>query len=91
MYAQSDSSVVANDGFHDLLEITIPEGTLLHPIRPAALSCRTHFLGRLMDVLSGLLGQRAPEFMTAAGFSDSPHFMYSGNGIGLYPSKRTEH
>ena len=31
-----------------------------------------------MDVLSGLLGQRAPEFMTAAGFSDSPHFMYSG-------------
>lgn len=31
-----------------------------------------------MDILSGLLGQRAPEFMTAAGFSDSPHFMYSG-------------
>lgn len=78
MYVYSDSSVVANDGFHDLLEITIPEGSLLHPIRPAALSCRTHFLGRLMDVLSGLLGQRAPEFMTAAGFSDSPHFMYSG-------------
>ena len=73
-----DSSVVANDGFHDLLDVHIPEGTLLHPIRPAALSCRTHFLGRLMDVLSGLLGQRAPEFMTAAGFSDSPHFMYSG-------------
>lgn len=35
-------------------------------------------LGRLMDVLSGLLGQRAPKFMSAAGFSDSPHFMYSG-------------
>lgn len=74
-----DSSVVANDGFHDLIDVNIPEGTLLHPIRPAALSCRTHFLGRLMDLLSGLLGQRAPEFMTAAGFSDSPHFMYSGH------------
>ena len=35
-----------------------------------------------MDVLSGLLGQRAPEFMTAAGFSDSPHFMYSGKKNG---------
>jgi len=35
-------------------------------------------LGRLLDLLSGLLGQKAPEFMTAAGFSDSPHFMYSG-------------
>ncbi|KAL8791602.1 MAG: hypothetical protein Q9195_005807 [Heterodermia aff. obscurata] len=73
-----DPSVVANDGFHDLIDVHIPEGSLLYPIRPAALSCRTHFLGRLMDVLSGLLGQRAPEFMTAAGFSDSPHFMYSG-------------
>ena len=78
MISPSDSSVVANDGFHDLLDVHIPEGTILYPIRPAALSCRTHFLGRLMDVLSGLLGQRAPEFMTAAGFSDSPHFMYSG-------------
>ena len=73
-----DSRVVPNDGFHDLIEVHIPEGCLLRPIRPAALSCRTHFLARLMDVLSGLLGQRAPEFMTAAGFSDSPHFMYSG-------------
>ena len=35
-------------------------------------------LGRVFDLLSGLLGQKAPEFMTAAGFSDSPHFMYSG-------------
>lgn len=73
-----DPSVVANDGFHDLIDVRIPEGSLLSPIRPAALSCRTHFIGRLMDVLSGLLGQKAPEFMTAAGFSDSPHFMYSG-------------
>ncbi|KAL8711414.1 MAG: hypothetical protein Q9225_007115 [Loekoesia sp. 1 TL-2023] len=73
-----DANVVANDGFHDLLDVTIPEGTLLRPIRPAALSCRTHIIARLMDVLSGLLGQRAPEFMTAAGFSDSPHLMYSG-------------
>nr|GAT60850.1 5-oxoprolinase [Mycena chlorophos] len=54
------------------------KGTLLNPVRPAALSTRTHLLGRVMDLLSGLLGQKAPEFMTAGGFSDSPHFMYSG-------------
>lgn len=73
-----DPSVVANDGFHDLIDVHIPEGSLLKPIRPAAVSCRTHFLARVMDVLSALLGQKSPEFMTAAGFSDSPHFMYSG-------------
>ncbi|HFB55022.1 MAG TPA: hydantoinase B/oxoprolinase family protein, partial [Hellea balneolensis] len=53
-------------------------GSLLKPKFPAALSCRTHALGRIFDVLGALLGQRAPEFLSAAGFSSSPHLMYSG-------------
>ncbi|KAJ6494693.1 5-oxoprolinase [Mycena vitilis] len=73
-----DPRALVNDGFHDLVDLYIPQGTLLNPMRPAALSTRTHLLGRVMDLLSGLLGQKAPEFMTAGGFSDSPHFMYSG-------------
>ena len=35
-------------------------------------------MGRIFDILGGLLGQGNPQFMCAAGFSDSPHFMYSG-------------
>jgi len=58
--------------------VRIPPGTLLKPLKPAALSCRTHALGRIFDILGGLLGQGNPAFMCAAGFSDSPHFMYSG-------------
>ena len=73
-----DPQILFNDGFYDLIEVRIPEGTLLKPRRPAALSCRTHALGRIFDVLGGLLGQGNPEFLCAAGFSDSPHFMYSG-------------
>ncbi|KAJ1542982.1 hypothetical protein HK405_009608, partial [Cladochytrium tenue] len=61
-----------------LVETYIPEGSLLKPVRPAAVSCRTHALGRVMDLINGLLGQKAPEFMNAGGFSDSPHFFYSG-------------
>ena len=60
------------------MEVSIPAGTLLKPLKPAALSCRTHALGRIFDILGGLLGQGNPQFMCAAGFSDSPHFMYSG-------------
>ncbi|WAE64084.1 hydantoinase B/oxoprolinase family protein [Stutzerimonas sp. R40042] len=30
------------------------------------------------DLMGGLLGQGTPQAMNAAGFSDSPHFMYSG-------------
>ena len=73
-----DPQIMFNDGFYDLMEVRIPEGTLLKPRFPAALSCRTHALGRIFDVLGGLLGQGNPDFLCAAGFSDSPHFMYSG-------------
>jgi N-methylhydantoinase B len=58
--------------------VRIPEGSLLKPKFPAALSCRTHALGRIFDVLGGLLGQKTPEFLSAAGFSSSPHLMFSG-------------
>ena len=73
-----DPQIMFNDGFYDLMEVNIPEGTLLKPKAPAALSCRTHALGRIFDVLGGLLGKGNPDFLCGAGFSDSPHFMYSG-------------
>jgi N-methylhydantoinase B len=73
-----DPQILFNDGFYDLMEVRIPSGSLLKPLKPAALSCRTHALGRIFDILGGLLGQGNPQFMCAAGFSDSPHFMYSG-------------
>ena len=74
-----DPQIVFNDGFYDLVEVNIPEGSLLKPKFPAALSGRTHALGRIFDVMGALLGQGAPEMMlNAAGFSDSPHLFYSG-------------
>jgi N-methylhydantoinase B len=73
-----DPQIMFNDGFYDLIEVNIPEGSLLKPRYPAALSGRTHALGRIFDILGGLLGQRTPEFLCAAGFSSSPHLMYSG-------------
>lgn len=73
-----DPQVLFNDGFYDLVDVRIPEGSLLKPRFPAALSGRTHALGRIFDILGGLLGQKTPQFLNAAGFSSSPHFMFSG-------------
>ncbi len=73
-----DPQILFNDGYYDLIEVRIPEGSLLKPKFPAALSGRTHALGRLFDILGGLLGQKTPEFLNAAGFSSSPHLFYSG-------------
>jgi N-methylhydantoinase B len=75
-----DPQILFNDGYYDLIDIRIPEGSLLKPKFPAALSGRTHALGRIFDVLGGLLGQKAPQFLNAAGFSSSPHLFYSGTG-----------
>jgi N-methylhydantoinase B len=73
-----DPQILFNDGFYDLIEVRIPEGSLLKPKYPAALSGRTHALGRIFDILGGLLGQKTPEFLNAAGFSSSPHLFYAG-------------
>jgi len=73
-----DPQILFNDGFYDLVEVRIPQGSLLKPDYPAALSGRTHALGRIFDVMGGLLGQSAPDAMNAAGFSDSPHLFFSG-------------
>ncbi|MEO0411541.1 MAG: hydantoinase B/oxoprolinase family protein [Pseudomonadota bacterium] len=73
-----DPQILFNDGFYDLVEVRIPDGSLLKPKFPAALSCRTHALGRIFDVLGALLGQKTPDFLNAAGFSSSPHLMFSG-------------
>ena len=74
-----DPQIVFNDGYlFELLDVRIPEGSLLRPRRPAALSCRTHLLCRMFDLVSGLLGQGKPEAMCGAGWSATPHLMYSG-------------
>lgn len=74
-----DPQILFNDGFYDLIDARIPDGSLLHPKFPAALGCRTHALARLFDVMGGCLGQKSPELTTAAGYGTSPHLLYSGN------------
>ena len=77
-----DPAILFNDGYYDLIDVRIPKGSLLKPEFPAALSGRTHALGRIFDILGGLLGQKTPEFLNAAGFSSSPHLFYSGAKTG---------
>ena len=73
-----DPHILFNDGFYELVDVRIPDGSLLKPNFPAALSGRTHAIGRIFDVMGGVLGQGAPDAMNAAGFSDSPHLFFSG-------------
>jgi len=73
-----DPQILFNDGFYDLIHVTMPKGSLVQPDFPAPLGCRTHTLSRQFDVLGGALSYNAPEMATAAGYGSSPHFLYSG-------------
>jgi N-methylhydantoinase B len=73
-----DPQILFNDGFYDVVHVTLPSGSLVHPNFPASLGCRTHTLSRQFDVLGGALSYNAPEMATAAGYGSSPHFLYSG-------------
>ncbi len=72
-----DPSVLFNEGFYDLFEIVLPEGSLLNPRFPAALSNRLNTHTRFFDCQAGALGQRRricrwPPAMARARISFSP-------------------
>lgn len=79
MITVADPQILWNDGFYPLVDVTIPDGSFWKPRFPAALNARNHGVGRVFDLFGGLLGQTNPALLNAAGFSSSPHFMYSGN------------
>ena len=76
-----DPQILFNDGFYDLIHVTLPKGSLVHPNFPASLGCRTHTLSRQFDVMGGALSHNAPELATAAGYGSSPHFLFSGTDL----------
>ncbi|XDB00458.1 hydantoinase B/oxoprolinase family protein (plasmid) [Sulfitobacter sp. LCG007] len=73
-----DPKIMFNEGFYDLFEIVLPEGSLLNPKFPAALSNRLNTHTRFFDCQAGALGQKAPHLSMAAGYGTSPHFIFTG-------------
>ena len=74
-----DPKIMFNEGFYDLFEIVLPEGSLLNPKFPAALSNRLNTHTRFFDCQAGALGQKAPHLAMAAGYGTSPHFIFTGH------------
>jgi N-methylhydantoinase B len=73
-----DPDILFNEGFYDLLEVRVEEGSILKPRYPAPLGNRHHTLSRWVEVVAGALGRHVPETAVAAGYGSSPHMIYSG-------------
>lgn len=73
--------VPANDGFYDLIHVTLPKGSLLNPAPPAALGHGEHALVRQSEVLGSAIDRHAPQRLSAAGYGSVPVFSYAGDGF----------
>jgi N-methylhydantoinase B len=60
-----DAELDANQGIEDLIDVVIPEGCLLRPARPAPVSLRHLTMGRVDEVVQGILAQIFPEAIPA--------------------------
>ena len=74
-----DPEILFNEGFHDLFEVVLPEGTIVKPEFPAPLGLLNITLARQLDVVQGVLARCAPEYAAGAGYGSSPAMTYSGN------------
>jgi N-methylhydantoinase B len=73
-----DPAILFNEGYNEVFEVVLPEGSVLNPRFPAPLSNRLNIHTRFFDCQSGALGQKAPELSMAAGYGTSPYFVYHG-------------
>jgi len=70
--------LVFNDGYYDLIEVTIPEGSVLRPRFPAPLGNRLSLMARQFDVVDAVFSKALEQFAVTGGYGTSPNFVYSG-------------
>jgi N-methylhydantoinase B len=73
-----DPEILFNDGFSDLIDVVLPEGTIVKPTFPAPLGLLNITLARQLDVVQGVLAACAPAYAAGAGYGSSPAMTYSG-------------
>jgi N-methylhydantoinase B len=66
LVATLDRTVPLNAGLLRPISLTAPEGSVVNPLRPAAVGVRHAACVRVNDVVNGALGLAAPDTMTAA-------------------------
>lgn len=61
-----DPTTPMNAGMFRPISVTVPKGTLLNPVAPAAVGVRHATAVRVNDLLNGVLGKALPDVMPAA-------------------------
>ena len=75
--AMLDPEVPANAGYYRTLDITAPPGSVVGPVPPAAIGCRSISASVLGDVIAAALSQALPNKALAG---SGPHHLYVLSG-----------
>jgi N-methylhydantoinase B len=71
--------VVFNDGYSDIINVEIPDGSVLKPEFPAPLGNRLTLMARHFDVFGAVFSKMLGlEFAVSGSYGTSPNFVYSG-------------
>ena len=73
-----DPLLTFNDGYYDLFEVTLPEGSVVQPEYPAALGNRLPTMARQFDVLQATFSKLIDGFSVAGSYGTSPNLVYAG-------------
>ncbi|WP_049902923.1 hydantoinase B/oxoprolinase family protein [Halococcus agarilyticus] len=73
-----DPLLTFNDGYYDLFEVNLLEGTVVQPEFPAALGNRLPLMARQFDVLQATFSKLIDGFSVAGSYGTSPNFVYAG-------------
>lgn len=73
-----DPLLTFNDGYYDLFEVNLPEGSVVQPEYPAALGNRLPLMARQFDVLQATFSKLIDGFSVAGSYGTSPNLVYAG-------------
>jgi N-methylhydantoinase B len=70
--------LVFNDGYYDLINVTLPEGSILRPEFPAPVGNRLSLMARQFDVVGAVFSKALAQFAVSGGYGTSPNFVFAG-------------
>ncbi|HEY5429093.1 MAG TPA: hydantoinase B/oxoprolinase family protein [Solirubrobacteraceae bacterium] len=70
--------LVFNDGYYDLINVTLPENSILRPQFPAPVGNRLSLMARQFDVVGAVFSKALAQFAVSGGYGTSPNFVFAG-------------
>lgn len=77
------SGLARNDGYYDLIHVTLPEGSVLKPGFPAAVGRHGPTMARHREILGAAIHRQEAAQISGAGSGSGPTFSFAGDGFRL--------